>query len=71
MQLCALRYPGLALLPGEIIAAEITYFLAAQLSLKDADLDDYAAREETRHEHMAACGRSTATNPCRAAVSGT
>ena len=54
LQLCALRYPGRALLPGEIIAAEITRFLAAQLGLRDVDLDDYAAREETRHEHMAA-----------------
>ncbi|CTQ34867.1 Tn3 family transposase [Jannaschia rubra] len=54
LQLCALRYPGRALLPEELIPAEITRFLAAQLGLKDADLDDYAAREETRHEHMAA-----------------
>lgn len=36
-----------------VIPVEITDFLAAQLGLKDADLDAYAAREETRHEHMA------------------
>ena len=48
LQLCALRYPGRALLPEELIPAEITRFLAAQLGLKDADLDAYAAREETR-----------------------
>ncbi|MBP6655312.1 Tn3 family transposase [uncultured Bradyrhizobium sp.] len=53
LQLCALRYPGRALLPGEVIPVEIADFLAAQLGLKDADLDAYAAREETRHEHMA------------------
>lgn len=53
LQLCALRYPGRALLPGEVIPVEITDFLTAQLGLKDANLDAYAAREETRHEHMA------------------
>ena len=53
LQLCALRYPGRALLPGEVIPVEIADFLAAQLGLKDADLDAYAAREDTRHEHMA------------------
>ena len=36
-----------------VIPVEITDVPAAQLGLKDADLDAYAAREETRHEHMA------------------
>ena len=43
LQLCALRYPGRALLPGEIIPVEITNFLAAQLGLKDADIGTYAS----------------------------
>jgi TnpA family transposase len=53
LQLCALRFPGRALLPGEIIPEEITNFLAAQLGLSGTELDEYAVREETRHEHMA------------------
>jgi hypothetical protein len=53
VQLCALRFPGRALAPGELIPAEITSFIAAQLGLKEADLEAYAVREETRHEHMA------------------
>lgn len=53
LQLCALRYPGRALAPGEMIPREISRFLAAQLGLKADDLFEYATREETRHEHMA------------------
>lgn len=54
LQLCALRYPGRLLTPGEVIPMEITRFLAAQLGLKSGDLAGYASREETRHEHLAA-----------------
>jgi TnpA family transposase len=54
LQLCALRYPGRLLTPGEVIPLEITRFLAAQLGLKSDDLAGYASREETRHEHLAA-----------------
>ena len=53
LQLCALRYPGRLLAPGEIIPEPITRFLAAQLGLRSDDLIDYASREETRHEHLA------------------
>jgi hypothetical protein len=53
LQLCALRFRGRSLSPGEVIPEEITSFLAAQLGLRDEDLGDYAVREETRHEHMA------------------
>lgn len=52
LQLCALRYPGRALTPGEVIPREVSEFIGAQLGLKAEDLIDYAAREETRHEHM-------------------
>lgn len=54
LQLCALRYPGRLLAPGEVIPLEVTRFLAAQLGLKADDLAGYASREETRHEHLAA-----------------
>ena len=54
LQLCALRYPGRLLTPGEVIPMEVTRFLAAQLGLKPDDLAGYASREETRHEHLAA-----------------
>ena len=54
LQLCALRYPGRLLTPGEVIPMEVTRFLAAQLGLKPDDLAGYARREETRHEHLAA-----------------
>jgi TnpA family transposase len=53
LQLCVLRYPGRVLAPGEIIPMEVLEFIGAQLGLRGEDLIDYAAREETRHEHLA------------------
>lgn len=54
LQLCALHCRGRLLLPGEIIPHEVTRFLAAQLGFNVGDLLEYASREETRHEHLAA-----------------
>ena len=54
LQLCALRYPGRLLAPGEVIPLAVTRFLAAQLGIRPDELAGYAAREETRHEHLAA-----------------
>ena len=53
LQLCVLRYPGRVLTPGELIPAQVSDFIAAQLGLSSDDLLLYAAREETRHEHLA------------------
>ena len=47
LQLCALRFPGRLLAPGEVIPQETSRFLAAQLGLKPDDLMGYAAREES------------------------
>lgn len=52
LQLCALRYPGRLLRPGEIIPKEMSEFLAAQLGVKPDDLLRYAERKNTRHEHL-------------------
>lgn len=63
LQLCVLRYPGRVLAPGELIPAEVIEFIGAQLGLGADDLVDYAAREETRHEHLAELRGSTASAP--------
>lgn len=52
LQLCALRFPGRLLSPGEIIPKEMSDFIAAQLGVKSDDLLPYAERENTRHEHL-------------------
>ncbi len=58
-----LNYPGRVLAPGELIPAEVIEFIGAQLGLGADDLVDYAAREETRHEHLAELRGSTASAP--------
>lgn len=54
LQLCAFRYPGRLLRPGEVIPKEMSDFIAAQLGVKPDDLLPYAERENTRHEHLEA-----------------
>lgn len=53
LQLCALRYPGRLLAPGETIPIEVLRFLAGQIGIEAGDLTGYATREETRHNHLA------------------
>ena len=53
LQLCALRYPGRLLAPGEAIPIEVLQFLADQIGVEAGDLGGYASREETRHNHLA------------------
>ena len=54
LQLCAFRYPGRLLRPGEVIPEAISRFIAAQLGLQADDLLPYATRENTRYEHLGA-----------------
>ncbi|MFS8184140.1 Tn3 family transposase [Pseudovibrio denitrificans] len=53
LQLCAFRYLGRLLSPGEVIPAEITEFIAAQLGINPTALTDYGHRSEMRREHLA------------------
>lgn len=54
LQLCALRYPGRALAPGEMIPHEVLSFIGAQLGVPADALLTYAARRQTRQQHMEA-----------------
>ena len=51
-KLCALRYPGRALQPGELIPSEVVAFIGIQLGTAVESLLPYAARRQTRQEHM-------------------
>ena len=52
LQLCALRYPGRLLSSGEIIPEKVLRFIAAQLGLTCDDVLPYAARRQTRQQHL-------------------
>ncbi|PTQ63008.1 Tn3 family transposase [Celeribacter persicus] len=52
LQLCAFRYPGRLLMPGEIIPLEVSRFLAAQLGERSEDLAYYAETDVTRRRHL-------------------
>ena len=52
LQLCALRYPGRLLRPGELIPAEALRFVADQLGADPDALAAYAARFQTRYEQF-------------------
>ncbi len=52
LQLCALRYPGRLLYPGELIPNEVLSFVGAQLGLTGDALLPYAVRRQTRQEHL-------------------
>lgn len=54
LQLCALRYPGRALAPGELIPQEVLSLIGAQLGIPAEALLTYAARRQTRQQHMEA-----------------
>ncbi|MEJ8562349.1 Tn3 family transposase [Yoonia sp. GPGPB17] len=54
LQLCALRYPGRVLSLGEVIPHDVLAFIGAQLGLTGDALLSYAARRQTRQEHLEA-----------------
>src|SRR5215211_4836459 len=53
LQLCALRYPGRLLRPGETIPHPALNHLARQLNVDPGALAAYAARFQTRYEQLA------------------
>lgn len=52
LQLCALRYPGRLLSSNEVIPEKVLRFIAAQLGLTGDDILPYAARRQTRQQHL-------------------
>lgn len=52
LQLCALRYPGRLIRPGELVPLEIVTFVAEQLDIDPDALADYAARAPTRYDQL-------------------
>lgn len=52
LQLCAFRFPGRVLQPGELIPTRMLAFVAAQIGFLWGELQGYAEREETRYQHL-------------------
>ena len=51
LQVCALRYPGRLLQPGEEIPSDLLSFVGAQIGLTTEDLLKYGSRKQTRYAH--------------------
>ena len=51
LQLCALRYPGRILEPGEIIPEDVLRFIGGQIGLDPVDAERYSERRMTRYNH--------------------
>ena len=60
LQLCALRYPGRLLAPGEFVPPTVVDFIGRQLQLDGEEFGDYAVRIEVRFNE-----RRTASWCCR------
>jgi TnpA family transposase len=54
LQLCALRFPGRLIRPGELVPMEMARFVAEQLDIDPATLADYATRSQTRYDQIEA-----------------
>lgn len=53
IQLSFLRYPGRAWVPDELVPALMLRFIAGQVGISTDRMAEYAARDETRREHLA------------------
>ena len=51
LQVCALRYPGRLLQPGDEIPSNLLSFIGAQIGLSSEDLLSYGTRKQTRYAH--------------------
>ena len=51
IQLCYLRYPGYAITSDLTPPDKLINYVAQQLRIKPASLNDYGQRDETRREH--------------------
>lgn len=51
LQLCLLRYPGIALADDTEVPPELVAWIATHLDVSATAWGDYGAREETRQEH--------------------
>jgi TnpA family transposase len=54
LQLCALRFPGRLLRPGELVPIEVARFVADQLDIDPGALADYGTRAPTRYDQLEA-----------------
>jgi len=54
LQLCAFRWPGRLIRPGELIPGEMLAFISNQLGFNEADLAGYGTRSTTRYQHSSA-----------------
>lgn len=52
LQLCALRYPGRFIRPGELVPLEVVRFLGDQLDVDPDAIGAYAARAPTRYDQL-------------------
>ena len=57
LQLCAFRWPGRLIQPGETIPEAMLYFIGAQLGFDGELLAGYGTRRATRYQHSAALQR--------------
>lgn len=54
LQLCAFRWPGRLIRPGELIPEEMLAFISNQLGFDEAALAGYGTRSTTRYQHSSA-----------------
>lgn len=54
LQLCALRFPGRLLQPGEVVPEAMLRVIADQIEADWRDIEGYGLRENTRYEHSSA-----------------